>query len=69
MMVLEIEHQHAESTQFLVQIQTPESMQRFQDQLYIIRPVLQVHITRYLDNSGSEIQIPSTTMKDRKSWG
>ena len=33
-----------------------------------IGPVLQVHITRYLDISGIDIQIPSTTTKDRKSW-
>ena len=31
-------------------------------------PVLQVHITRYLDISGTAIQILSTTTKDRTSW-
>ena len=33
-----------------------------------IEPVLQVHVTRYLDISGIEMQIPSITTKDRKSW-
>ena len=32
-----------------------------------IGPVLQVHVTPCLDISGIEIQIPSTTTKDRKS--
>ena len=31
-------------------------------------PVLQVHITRYLDISGTAIQILPTTTKDRTSW-
>ena len=31
-------------------------------------PDLQVQNTRYLDNSGIEIQIPSPTTKDRQSW-
>ena len=35
MIVLEIEPQHAETTHFLVQIQIPESMQRFQDKLQL----------------------------------
>ena len=34
----------------------------------IIGPVLQVLIIRYLDISGIEIQISSTTTKDRTSW-
>ena len=34
----------------------------------IIGPVLQVNIIRYLDISGIEIQILSTTTKDRTSW-
>ena len=33
-----------------------------------IEPVLQVHITRYLDISGIEIQILSTTGNGSKSW-
>ena len=33
-----------------------------------IGPVLRVHIIGYLDISGIEIQIPSTTTKDRTSW-
>ena len=33
-----------------------------------IGPVLRVHIIRYLDIGGIEIQIPSTTTKDWTSW-
>ena len=33
-----------------------------------IGPALQVRVTRCLDISGIESQIPSTTTKDRKSW-
>ena len=33
-----------------------------------IGPGPQVHITRYLDTSGFEIQIPSTAKKDLKTW-
>ena len=34
----------------------------------LIGQVLQVHVARYLDINGIEIQIPSTTGNDRKSW-
>ena len=31
-------------------------------------PVLQAHIIRYLGNNGIEIEILSTTTKERTSW-
>ena len=34
----------------------------------IVGPVLQVHSIQYLDINGIEIQIPSTTTKERTSW-
>ena len=64
MIVLEIEPQPAENTHSIAKIQRIYATIPGQT---TNGPVLQVHITRHLDISGIEIQIPSTTTKDRKS--
>ena len=53
MMVLEIEHQHAESTHSGLHAAIPGRT--------VIGPVVQVHTIQFLGTHGIEIQIPSTT--------
>ena len=66
MMVLERELQHAESTLFLVQIQIPEFMQQFQDELKVDQffKVISYNIFASMELKSD----PSTTTQNRTSW-
>ena len=66
-MLLETEPQLVENTHSLAKILIPGIYVTISRQT-AFGPVLRVHIKRYLDISGIEIQIPSTTTQERTSW-
>ena len=68
MMVSEIEHPHAKNTH--THRRADSDSRLFVDfrERTIIGPILQVHIVKFLGQYGIDIQIPSTSMKERKCW-